>query len=216
MINDGQEIIDNVIDDNELLLNDINLYFKYIDNIIHQQCIENGIDINSINSANFKFILSYIGDVIYKNNYMLVKCNNNICKYDVNKVAIAFKVLVRLCYKYGVDISKQSLALFIGCSVDVIYSWLKDDSIDFPKMIDNIREDILSSILLDPKRNPTSALAMLNHLYNWTSPLATRHENNVERISAKNMPKLSLRGEQYNKNYGTRLLFETDGNSENP
>lgn len=204
---DDFDVIDKVIDDNQILLNDINKYTLYMDNIIKEQCLINDIEIKDINPSTFIYILSYIGDTVYKNNYQLIKKDSNKNDYDLDKVKLAFKVLVRLSYKYSVDINKSSFCLFIGIDGQTLWNWVSAQRIDFAKMLDEVREDLLTSMLIDRKRSGISVVAMLNHLYSWATPRQRGTESESVRITAKDMPKLGI-GENKTAKYARQISFE--------
>lgn len=190
------DILDKVVDDNEILLNDLQAYIDYMDNVIITQANKNNFDLNDIRPLNFIYLLSFIGDNIYKKNPSLLKSNTTTSRivycYDTDKIYMALEVFIRLCIKYNQYFTLTSFGFYSGIDNSEIYRLVSAGKCNIPEKILERSEDILTAMLTDKSLNPMKILPILNYRHRWSAGILENEMVTKQRVSVESMPRFEI------------------------
>ena len=114
--------------------------------------------------------------------------------YKVDVIDALIPLWVYYCSIYDKAPLKADFGYFAGLSID----WLNENRQDIltpervqvMQKISYIQENGLSSLISDGSRNPTGAIAILNHWHGWTNTSVVVHTSDKQAIQAVNLPKL--------------------------
>lgn len=115
--------------------------------------------------------------------------------YKVDVIDALIPLWVYYCSIYDKAPLKADFGYFAGLSIDWInenrQEMLTPERVQTIQKISYIQENGLSALISDGSRNPTGAIAILNHWHNWTNTSVVVHTSDKQAISAVQLPKLS-------------------------
>lgn len=203
----GEKMIKDVEQNMDVFENDVD---KFLQLFIEEQGIE---DMRSESQNVWSSALMYIQKHVFKNNKMLKMTtppegyiNNNYnnehsnlnksnCNaYDLEKVKRVCDIYIYECMLYDKIPTQQGFIYMTGITVDTICRWKKDSSVlskagsEFLQNLYDSEEEALMSKAFS-LRNPTGALAALNHKKGWRED-GKLHVRQVEQKTAAELPRL--------------------------
>lgn len=114
---------------------------------------------------------------------------------DTNVMDALLPLWLFYCSTYDKAPMRADFGHFCGASLEWVYSTneklLTPERIRLTKKLTEIQEAGLSALISDGSRNPTGAIAILNHWHNWTNTSVVVHTSDKQAISAVQLPKLS-------------------------
>lgn len=181
-----------VNDENNIILSSIDKYTKYIISVIEDICIDYKIDIDKLNNSYFGLICNIIGDRIYKNNILLLKCNNNVHVYDTNKVFIAISVFDNIISIYGLQYYEKDIVNYLNISSETLLEWRQGRRLNPENMVvaQKLRLINLTSHekhCQSGKVNPVSEIVYLNRHFNYSGQTIAENE---QKQTIASLPKL--------------------------
>ncbi len=203
----GEQMVKNVEQNIDVFENDVD---KYLQLFLEEQSIE---DMRSEPQNVWSSALMYIQKHVFKNNKMLkmttppdgYKSNDydnqysnlnqsNCNAYDLEKVKHVCDIYIYECMLYDKIPTQQGFIYMTGITGDTICRWKKDSSVlsksgsEFLQNLYDSEEEALMSKALS-LRNPTGALAALNHKKGWRED-GKLHVQQVEQKTADQLPRL--------------------------
>ena len=203
----GEKMVKDVEQNIDVFENDVD---KYLQLFLEEQGIE---DMRSEPQNVWSSALMYIQKHVFKNNKMLKMTtppagyiNNNYdnehgnlnksnCNaYDLKKVKHVCDIYIYECMLYDKIPTQQGFIYMTGITVDTICRWKKDSSVlskagsEFLQNLYDSEEEALMSKAFS-LRNPTGALAALNHKKGWRED-GKLHVQQVEQKTAAELPRL--------------------------
>lgn len=151
-----------------------------VNNLIIDFCATNAIDgMDGLRKAEqpiWQACSMYIGKHLFKGTNLLkdttlheigsaAPTNNN--RYDIDKVVQVITLYEYLCNIYGKVFTMWGVSAFCAIGKDFFY----DHAEDLTRLSSDLKqknEASLADAIASGKRNPTGALAQLNHWHNWT------------------------------------------------
>lgn len=116
-------------------------------------------------------------------------------RFNVDVIEAMIPLWLFYCSTYEKAPLKADFVYFAGLSLDWIYEKrperLTPERVEISKKLHELQECGLSGIISDGSRNPTGAIAILNHWHNWTNTSVVVHTSDKQAISAVQLPKLS-------------------------
>ena len=98
------------------------------------------------------------------------------------------------CSTYDKAPMRADFGHFCGASLEWVYEqrpeMLTPERVGLTKKLVEIQEAGLSGLISDGTRNPTGAIAILNHYHGWTNTSVVVHTSDKQAIQAVNLPKL--------------------------
>lgn len=203
----GEKMVKDVEQNMDVFENDVD---KYLQLFLEEQGI---VDMRSEPQNVWSSALMYIQKHAFKNNKMLKMTtppdgyiNNNYnnehgnlnksnCNaYDLEKVKKVCDIYIYECMLYDKIPTQQGFIYMTGITVDTICRWKKDSSVlsksgsEFLQNLYDSEEEALMSKAFS-LRNPTGALAALNHKKGWRED-GKLHIQQVEQKTADQLPRL--------------------------
>lgn len=203
----GEKMVKDVEQNMDVFENDVD---KYLQLFFEEQGIE---DMRTEPQNVWSSALMYIQKHVFKNNKMLKMTtppdgyiNNNYdnehgnlnksnCNaYDLEKVKKVCDIYIYECMLYDKIPTQQGFIYMTGITVDTICRWKKDSSVlskagsEFLQNLYDSEEEALMSKAFS-LRNPTGALAALNHKKGWRED-GKLHVQQVEQKTAAELPRL--------------------------
>lgn len=203
----GEKMVKDVEQNIDVFENDVD---KYLQLFLEEQGIE---DMRTESQNVWSSALMYIQKHVFKNNKMLKMTtppegyiNNNYdnehsnlnksnCNaYDLEKVKKVCDIYIYECMLYDKIPTQQGFIYMTGITVDTICRWKKDSSVlsksgsEFLQNLYDSEEEALMSKAFS-LRNPTGALAALNHKKGWRED-GKLHIQQVEQKTADQLPRL--------------------------
>ena len=203
----GEKMVKDVEQNIDVFENDVD---KYLQLFLEEQGIE---DMRSEPQNVWSSALMYIQKHVFKNNKMLKMTtppagyiNNNYdnehgnlnksnCNaYDLKKVKHVCDIYIYECMLYDKIPTQQGFIYMTGITVDTICRWKKDSNVlskagsEFLQNLYDSEEEALMSKAFS-LRNPTGALAALNHKKGWRED-GKLHVQQVEQKTAAELPRL--------------------------
>lgn len=203
----GENMVKDVEQNIDVFENDVD---KYLQLFLEEQGIE---DMRNESQNVWSSALMYIQKHVFKNNKMLKMTtppdgyiNNNYnneysnlnksnCNaYDLEKVKKVCDIYIYECMLYDKIPTQQGFIYMTGITVDTICRWKKDSSVlskagsEFLQNLYDSEEEALMSKAFS-LRNPTGALAALNHKKGWRED-GKLHVQQVEQKTAAELPRL--------------------------
>nr|DAP38916.1 MAG TPA: DNA-packaging protein small subunit [Bacteriophage sp.] len=186
---------------------------KYLQLFLDEQGIE---DMRSEPQNVWSSALMYIQKHVFKNNKMLKmttppdgyrsndysnqysNLNQSNCNaYDLAKVKHVCDIYIYECMLYDKIPTQQGFVYMTGITADTICRWKKDSSVlsksgsEFLQNLYDSEEEALMSKAFS-LRNPTGALAALNHKKGWRED-GKLHIQQVEQKTADQLPRLDAK-----------------------
>ena len=174
------------------------------DNAIQDFCLyENTPPIDDMSKARqprWTAACMYVGYKVFKKRKLLRRGegerreNGTLKPYDYNVLYAAIPLWLYFCVKYDKAPFISDFGHFCGCSFDWIYC--KDSELLTPtqmrltKKLHEIQEGGLAAIISDGSKNPTGAIAILNHWHGWSNNINVTTTDTKTAITAQNLPKL--------------------------
>ena len=183
---------------------------KYLQLFLEEQGID---DLRTMPQNVWTAALMYIQKHVFKNNKMLKmttppdgyrsndynnqysNLNQSNCNaYDLEKVKHVCDIYIYECMLYDKIPTQQGFIYMTGITVDTICRWKKDSSVlskagsEFLQNLYDSEEEALMSKAFS-LRNPTGALAALNHKKGWRED-GKLHVQQVEQKTAAELPRL--------------------------
>lgn len=203
----GEKMIKDVEQNMDVFENDVD---KYLQLFLEEQGIE---DMRSEPQNVWSSALMYIQKHVFKNNKMLKmttppegyrsndysnqysNLNQSNCNaYDLEKVKHVCDIYIYECMLYDKIPTQQGFVYMTGITADTICRWKKDSSVlsksgsEFLQNLYDSEEEALMSKAFS-LRNPTGALAALNHKKGWRED-GKLHVQQVEQKTAAELPRL--------------------------
>ena len=200
-------MVKDVEQDVDVFENDVD---KYLQLFLEEQGIE---DMRSEPQNVWSSALMYVQKHVFKNNKMLKmttppdgyrsndydnqysNLNQSNCNaYDLEKVKHVCDIYIYECMLYDKIPTQQGLVYMTGITADTICRWKKDSNVlsrsgsEFLQNLYDSEEEALMSKALS-LRNPTGALAALNHKKGWRED-GKLHIQQVEQKTAAELPRL--------------------------
>ena len=200
-------MVKDVEQDVDVFENDVD---KYLQLFLEEQGIE---DMRSEPQNVWSSALMYVQKHVFKNNKMLKmttppdgyrsndydnqysNLNQSNCNaYDLEKVKHVCYIYIYECMLYDKIPTQQGLVYMTGITADTICRWKKDSNVlsrsgsEFLQNLYDSEEEALMSKALS-LRNPTGALAALNHKKGWRED-GKLHIQQVEQKTAAELPRL--------------------------
>lgn len=191
---------------------DVDVFENDIDKYLQLFCEEQDIeDLRVVPLTVWNAALMYVCKHVFKNTKILkttetpdsYKKNNNTCvrfkestcnAYDLKKVCDVADIYIYYCMLYDKNPNKQGFINLTGITWDTMCKWQKDNKIlsqegaEFLQNIEHAEEMALESKLYS-LRNPTGALASLNHKHGWRED-GKVHVPHIESKTAAELPRL--------------------------
>lgn len=191
------EVIPKSIESDEILPEDIK---QQIDDAIYDfmtyECKPPIEDMARARQPRWSACCMYIGQRVFKK---IIRPRERVSDgkwvgIDVEKVNAIIPLWLYYCSIYDKAPLKADFGYFAGLSID----WLNENRQDIltpervrlMRKISYIQENGLSSLISDGSRNPTGAIAILNHWHGWTNTSVVVHTSDKQAIEAVNLPKL--------------------------
>ena len=115
--------------------------------------------------------------------------------YRIDVMEALLPLWLYYCSTYDKAPMRADFGYFVGASLEWIYEtregMLTPERVRLTKKLTEIQEAGLSGLISDGSRNPTGAIAILNHWHNWTNTSVVVHTSDKQAISAVQLPKLS-------------------------
>lgn len=203
----GEKMVKDVEQNIDVFENDVD---KYLQLFLEEQGIG---DMRSESQNVWSSALMYIQKHVFKNNKMLkmttppdgYKSNDydnqysnlnqsNCNAYDLEKVKHVCDIYIYECMLYDKIPTQQGLVYMTGITADTICRWKKDSNVlsksgsEFLQNLYDSEEEALMSKAFS-LRNPTGALAALNHKKGWRED-GKLHVQQVEQKTAAELPRL--------------------------
>ena len=191
----GYSMDNNIVfvnDENNIILESIESYTRYIINVIESICLDYKIDISKLSNSDFGLICNIIGERIYKHNPMLLKCNNNKHIYDTNKVNMAISVFDNILSLYALQYFEKDIVNYLNISSETLLEWRQGKRLNPENLLvaQNLRAINLTSHekhCQSGKVNPVSELSYLNRYFGYSNNTFADNESKKELVS---LPKL--------------------------
>ena len=203
----GEKMVKDVEQNIDVFENDVD---KYLQLFLDEQGIE---DMRTEPQNVWSSALMYIQKHVFKNNKMLKmttppagyinnsynnehsNLNKSNCNaYDLEKVKRVCDIYIYECMLYDKIPTQQGFIYMTGITVDTICRWKKDSNVlskagsEFLQNLYDSEEEALMSKAFS-LRNPTGALAALNHKKGWRED-GNLHIRQVEQKTAAELPRL--------------------------
>lgn len=203
----GEKMVKDVEQNIDVFENDVD---KYLQLFLEEQGIE---DMRSESQNVWSSALMYIQKHVFKNNKMLKmttppagyrsndydnqysNLNQSNCNaYDLEKVKHVCDIYIYECMLYDKIPTQQGFVYMTGITADTICRWKKDSAVlsksgsEFLQNLYDSEEEALMSKAFS-LRNPTGALAALNHKKGWRED-GKLHVQQVEQKTAAELPRL--------------------------
>lgn len=203
----GEKMVKDVEQNIDVFENDVD---KYLQLFLEEQSIK---DMRSEPQNVWSSALMYIQKHVFKNNKMLKmttppagyrsndydnqysNLNQSNCNaYDLEKVKHVCDIYIYECMLYDKIPTQQGFVYMTGITADTICRWKKDSTVlsksgsEFLQNLYDSEEEALMSKAFS-LRNPTGALAALNHKKGWRED-GKLHVRQVEQKTAAELPRL--------------------------
>ena len=203
----GEKMVKDVEQNIDVFENDVD---KYLQLFLEEQGIE---DMRTESQNVWSSALMYIQKHVFKNNKMLKmttppdgyrsndydnqysNLNQSNCNaYDLEKVKHVCDIYIYECMLYDKIPTQQGFVYMTGITADTICRWKKDSAVlsksgsEFLQNLYDSEEEALMSKAFS-LRNPTGALAALNHKKGWRED-GKLHVQQVEQKTAAELPRL--------------------------
>ena len=192
----------------------IDVFENDVDKYLQLFCEEQGIDdLRAMPQNVWTAALMYVGKNVFKGSKMLKRTtppekyakskhiekhpelyNSNCNAYDLNILNNVCDIYIYMCMMYDKIPNQQGFVYLTGMSVDTVCRWKKDSDIlsqggsELFEKLYNAEEEALTSKAFS-LRNPTGALAALNHKKGWRED-GKLHVQQVEQKTAAELPRL--------------------------
>ena len=194
---EGAEIVDGVpfeglpVDIKDLIDNAISDFCLY-------ECTPPIEDLSKEKQPRWSACCMYVGWNVFRK-YKILRDSDRLpdgrwIGYDMRAVWAAVPVWAYYCVRYNKAPFIMDFGYFIGASFQWIYA--KDNELLTPerqeltKKLKEIQEGGLASLIADGSRNPTGAIAILNHWHGWDSNKITIQTDARPALSAVSLPVL--------------------------
>lgn len=203
----GEKMVKDVEQNIDVFENDVD---KYLQLFLEEQSIK---DMRTESQNVWSSALMYIQKHVFKNNKMLKmttpptgyrsndydnqysNLNQSNCNaYDLEKVKHVCDIYIYECMLYDKIPTQQGFVYMTGITADTICRWKKDSNVlsksgsEFLQNLYDSEEEALMSKAFS-LRNPTGALAALNHKKGWRED-GKIHMQQVEQKTADQLPRL--------------------------
>jgi hypothetical protein len=194
---EGAEIVDGVpfeglpVDIKDLIDNAISDFCLY-------ECTPPIEDLSKEKQTRWTACCIYVGWNVFKKYKILRSAERGedgcFIGYDYRKAWAALPVWVYYCVSYNKAPFIYDFGHFIGASYDWIYcrdgEILTPDHARLIKKLKEVQEGGLASLIADGSRNPTGAIAILNHWHGWDANKITIQTDARPALSAVSLPVL--------------------------
>ena len=114
--------------------------------------------------------------------------------YDIGVMEALLPIWLYYCSTFDKAPMRADFGHFCGASLEWVYDQkpelLTPERMGLTKKLIEIQEAGLSGLIADGSRNPTGAIAILNHHHGWTNTSVVVHTSDKQAISAVELPKL--------------------------
>ena len=182
---------------------DCKALLQQCENLITDICEECNYDHDNIKPTNWGYIVSRIGQEIFKPVHYIVQEENTPGQYkggrylDDNMLLLYDNVFLPLCMKYGQIVSTNQFFRFISVEMQMIsHEWerrgkLTSSSINLRQRLTTDREQTLSAAMLSSGHNPVKFLAIGNHEFGWNETQRAKPIQQRQQIALDDVPELT-------------------------